>query len=84
MFSFMNATLGHHIGRQEFFPPDTRPDHCVFWVARNRDLYRLGPARRLDMLRARVKTQVDGDDASCVEYAVRWKTSPQSLCRRCY
>jgi hypothetical protein len=43
MFSFMNATLGHHSGRQEFFPPATTPGYCVFWVAKEAPCAGTGP-----------------------------------------
>jgi hypothetical protein len=79
-FSFMNATLGHHAGRQEFFPPATQPGTCVFWVTPERDIHRLGPARDLDALRSRVAVP----ESACVEYPVPWKATPQSLCHRCY
>jgi hypothetical protein len=79
-FSFMNAALGHHAGRQEFFPPATQPGYCVFWVTPERDIHRLGPARDLDALRSLVATP----GSACAEYPVPWKATPQSLCHRCY
>ena len=81
MFSFMNAMFGHHPGYQEFFPPDTRPGNCVFWVTRPRDTYLLGPGiDKLDALR----NSVAAAGSACSEYPVPWKTTPQSLCYRCY
>jgi hypothetical protein len=80
MFSFMNATLGYHAGRQDFFPPLTEPGRCVFWVTGARDIYRLGPAEKVDALRAAIATPT----SPCVEYPVPWKATPQSLCYRCY
>jgi hypothetical protein len=81
MFCFMNATLGHPPGDFEvFFSPDTHPGYCVFWVTKELDIYRLGPAANLDALRSKVAAA----DASCAEYPVPWKTTPQSLCHRCY
>jgi hypothetical protein len=80
MFSFMNGVLGRHAGRQEFFPPAIEPGYCVFWISRERDLYRLGPADKLDALR----NQVAAAGSACSEYRVPWKTTPQSLCQRCY
>jgi hypothetical protein len=79
-FSFMNAMLGYHSGRQEFFPPVTRPGFCVFWVTKERDIHRLGRAHHLDVLRSQVATP----GSTCVEYDVPWKSSRQSLCYRCY
>ncbi len=80
MFSFMNGTLGLHSGRQEFFPPATLPGTCAFWVSRERDIYRLGPADKLDALRSNVAAA----GSTCAEYPVPWKTTPQSLCYHCY
>jgi hypothetical protein len=80
MFSFMNAAHGFHSGQQEFFPPAMLPGHCVFWVAKEHDIYRLGPADRLDAYR----NQVAAAGATCSEYAVPWKSTPQSLCYHCY
>lgn len=80
VFSFMNAELGRHAGYQDFFPPDTNPGSCVFWVSPARDIHRLGPAHRLDALRASVALP----GSPCVEYAVPWKPTPHSLCYRCY
>jgi hypothetical protein len=80
MFSFMNAELGRHAGYQEFFPPSTEPGTCVFWVSPARDIHRLGPAHKLDALRAAVALP----GSPCVEYRVPWKPTPQSLCHRCY
>jgi hypothetical protein len=80
MFSFMNATLGYHKGMQDFFPPETSPGNCVFWVAKAHDIYRLGPVDKLDALR----DQVAAAGATCVEYPVPWKSTPQSLCYHCY
>jgi len=80
MFSFMNATLGYHLGKQEFFSPGTTPGYCVFWVAKANDIYRLGPAEHLDVFR----NQVAAAGATCSEYAVPWKSTPQSLCYHCY
>ena len=80
MFNFMNATLGYHGGKQEFFAPGMAPGYCVFWVARANDIYRLGPADQLDALR----NQVAAAGATCAEYAVPWKSTPQSLCYHCY
>jgi hypothetical protein len=80
MFSFMNGTLGLHSGRQEFFPPTTLPGTCAFWVSRERDIYRLGPADKLDALRSNVAAA----GSTCAEYPVPWKTTPQSLCYHCY
>ena len=80
MFSFMNASFGYHTGRQEFFPPVTAPGLCVFWVAKERDTYRLGPADKLDALRSRVALP----GSACSEYPAPWKSTPQSLCHRCY
>jgi hypothetical protein len=80
MFSFMNATLGHHAGYQDFFPPAISPGFCVFWVTKERDIYRLGPADKLDALRS----QVAAAGSTCSEYRVPWKTTPQSLCYHCY
>ena len=79
-FSFMNATLGYHSGRQEFFPPATAPGYCVFWVTKANDIYRVGPAEHLDVLR----NQVAAAGATCSEYVVPWKSTPQSLCYHCY
>jgi hypothetical protein len=81
MFSFMNASLGFHSGKQEFFAPDTSPGHCVFWVRREHDTLRTGPAHVLDGHRAAVAA---GFETSCEVYRVRWKDTPQSLCTRCY
>jgi hypothetical protein len=80
MFSFMNGTLGRHSGFQEFFPPATEPGRCVFWISRERDTYRLGPADKLDALR----NAVAAAGSACAEYPVPWKTTPQSLCYHCY
>lgn len=80
MFSFMNGTLGRHAGIQVFFPPAQEPGSCVFWVSRERDIYRLGPAHQLDRLRDTVAAA----GATCAEYPVPWKTTPQSLCYHCY
>ncbi len=80
MFSFMNATLGYHNGMQEFFPPATAPGYCVFWVAKQDDIYRLGPADILDAYRNRVTAA----GATCAAYAVPWKFTPQSLCYHCF
>jgi hypothetical protein len=80
MFSFMNATLGYHQGMQDFFPPATTPGYCVFWVAKAHDIYRLGPVDKLDALR----DQVAAAGATCAEYLVPWKSTPQSLCYHCY
>jgi hypothetical protein len=79
-FSFMNATMGYHTGVQDFFPPLTTPGHCVFWVTKERDTYRLGPAQKLDAIRDRVASA----GATCTEYSVPWKSTPQSLCYHCY
>jgi hypothetical protein len=79
-FSFMNATLGRHTGYQEFFPPAIAPGYCVFWVTRERDLEPLGPVDRLEAHRLAVAAP----GSSCVEYAVPWKATPQSLCHRCF
>jgi hypothetical protein len=80
MFSFMNGTLGRHPGIQEFFPPAAEPGTCVFWISRERDTYRLGPADRLDALR----NSVAAAGSQCAEYPVPWKATPQSLCYHCY
>ena len=79
-FSFMNATMGRHPGYQEFFPPAADPGTCVFWVTKEDDIHRLGPAEKLDAHRDRVA----GPGSVCSEYPVPWKTTPQSLCHRCY
>jgi len=79
-FSFMNANFGHHSGWQNFFPPDTSPGHCVFWVTRERDLDPLGPVADLDAHRR----SVAAPGSPCVEYPVPWKATPQSLCHRCF
>jgi hypothetical protein len=80
MFSFMNGVLGRHAGYQEFFPPATERGYCVFWVGRDRDTYPLGPTRILDAIRNRVAAQ----GFTCEEYPVPWKSTPQSLCHRCF
>jgi hypothetical protein len=80
MFSFMNAAHGFHNGSQEFFPPAAAPGYCVFWVAKEHDIYRLGPAGTLDLHRKHVAAA----GATCTEYAVPWKSTPQSLCYHCY
>ena len=80
MFSFMNATLGYHNGKQEFFPPVTLPGHCVFWVKAAHDIYRLGPAEVLD----RYRNQVAAAGGQCSEYTVPWKSTPHSLCYHCF
>ncbi len=80
MFSFMNATLGYHTGQQEFFPPVTAPGYCVFWVAKQDDIYRLGPAEILDAYR----NQVAATGSTCATYAVPWKSTSQSLCYHCF
>ena len=80
MFSFMNAELGRHAGYQDFFPPAAQPGHCVFWVSPERDIHRLGPAHKLDALRASVALP----GSPCSEYLVPWKPTPHSLCYRCY
>jgi hypothetical protein len=80
MFSFMNGTLGRHTGFQEFFPPAVEPGACVFWISRERDTFRLGPADKLDALR----NAVAAAGRTCAEYPVPWKTTPQSLCFHCY
>ncbi|MGD0836996.1 MAG: hypothetical protein ABSB49_10185 [Polyangia bacterium] len=80
MFSFMNGALGRHQGTQTFFAPAREPGTCVFWVSRERDIYRLGPAHDLDVLRA----AVSAEGRTCTEYPVAWKTTPQSLCYHCY
>jgi hypothetical protein len=80
MFSFMNGTLGRHTGFQEFFPPAVEPGACVFWISRERDTFRLGPADKLDALR----NAAAAAGRTCAEYPVPWKTTPQSLCFHCY
>ena len=80
MFSFMNATLGYHGSQELFFAPATTPGHCVFWVAKAHDTYPLGPVDKLNALR----DQVAAAGATCAEYPVPWKSTPQSLCYHCY
>ncbi len=43
MFSFMNATLGQPLAPPEYVSSVTPPGHCIFWISRERDTYRLGP-----------------------------------------
>jgi hypothetical protein len=81
MFSFMNAQFRHHTGVQEYFGPRRSPGHCVFWIDEQDDLFRSGWAHQLDVLR---REQVVEGDFECDRYTVPWKTTPHSLCRRCF
>lgn len=85
LFSFMNAAYHYHTGVQEFFSVDQSPGRCVFWVAAADDTFSLGEAlAHADSVRT-TRDALSRDPAStCVSYAVKWKTTPQSLCYRCY
>jgi hypothetical protein len=80
MFSFMNGVLGRHAGYQDFFPAALEPGYCVFWVTRERDIYRLGLAQRMDGQREVAAAA----GSTCAEYKVPWKSTLQSLCYHCY
>jgi len=49
-------------------------------VTKEMDIYRLGPAQNLDAIR----NNVAATGATCSEYSVPWKKTPQSLCFHCY
>jgi hypothetical protein len=81
MFSFMNAVFGRNADYQKFYPPVMPPNTCFFWTGKDNDTFKLGPVAVLDALRTTVAT---GGGSICATYPVLWKTTPQSLCYRCY
>ncbi len=80
-FNFMNATLNHHSGVQEFFAPDPTPGRCVFWVAPEHDIEMGGSVAVLQKHRDQIIAE---GGSTCATYSVRWKATPQSLCHRCF